>query len=192
MVATTSARDRLVSATIEQLTLQGYAGTSVKTICSSSEATIGSLYHHFPGGKDELVAVALRAAGEENLTRFYRHFLPAPDLASGARAFFTAAATDLVAANWRQPCPVASVAAEVSSSHPALRDVCADIINGWIEAGTSQFTERGLADDRARTAVVLALTTLEGAFILARTMRSTKPLEDAGELLANLLSGGSQ
>ncbi|WP_280313224.1 TetR/AcrR family transcriptional regulator, partial [Nocardia abscessus] len=59
----TSTRERLVTATAELMRTQGYAGTSVKQITVAARAPMGSLYHHFPEGKPQIAAAALRTSG---------------------------------------------------------------------------------------------------------------------------------
>ncbi|WP_280305194.1 TetR/AcrR family transcriptional regulator, partial [Nocardia abscessus] len=59
----TSTQERLVTATAELMRTQGYAGTSVKQITVAARAPMGSLYHHFPEGKPQIAAAALRTSG---------------------------------------------------------------------------------------------------------------------------------
>ena len=59
----TSTRERIVDASAILLRRQGYAATGVKQIVAEAEAPFSSLYHFFPGGKDELTAAAIRSSG---------------------------------------------------------------------------------------------------------------------------------
>ena len=59
----TDTRQRLVTAGADLFRHQGYAGTGVKQIVTAAQAPFGSMYHHFPGGKEELGAEAIRSSG---------------------------------------------------------------------------------------------------------------------------------
>jgi AcrR family transcriptional regulator len=179
-----STRDRLVTATAELLRRQGYSATSVKQITAAARAPIGSLYHHFPDGKPQVAAAALRTAGAA-----YAELLPLlldehDDLRTAVPAAFAAAAETIEQADWLNMCPVATVAGEIADSDPGLRAVAAEVIGDWIERGTSYFAGRGLDDRAARELTMAVLSTLEGAFVLSRTLRSAEPLHAAGRALA--------
>ena len=62
-----------------------------------------------------------------------------------------------------------------------MRQACADVFNAWIEGGTERFVTEGLPRDQARALVIQMLGALEGAFVLSRALRSTEPVELAGE-----------
>jgi AcrR family transcriptional regulator len=168
----------------ELLRVQGYAATGLQQLARASEAPIGSIYHHFKGGKREVAAAALRETGAA-----YIQLLPAlldahADLATGIEAAFAAAAEDVATTGWANMCPVGTVAGEIADTEPELRAVAAEVVGSWVDRGTAYFTARGLAPADARSAVYAVLTALEGAFILARTQRSTEPLLAAGRAVA--------
>ncbi|MGQ4615243.1 LmrA/YxaF family transcription factor [Nocardia sp. R7R-8] len=176
----TSTRERLITAMAELLRTQGYAGTSVKQITVAARAPMGSLYHHFPGGKPELAAAALRTSGAAYLQLLPLLFDAHDDLREAIPAAFAAAAEQIEHTGWINMCPVGTVAGEVADSEPVLRDVAAEVITSWISEGTDYFIRRGLSAADARDLVLAVLTSLEGAFVLSRTLRSTEPLLAAG------------
>jgi hypothetical protein len=81
-------------------------------------------------------------------------------------------------------CPVASVAAEVADTVEELRDTTASVFSGWVDGGSAYFAARGLDASQARDVTLALIGALEGAFILARTLRDTEPLLAAGRALA--------
>src|SRR4051794_36716699 len=109
-------RERFVSAGAELLRRQGYNATGVKQIVAEAEATLGSLYHFFPGGKEELGAEAVRVSGALYELLLPAVFDPAPDVVSGVRAFFAGAGEHLEQSDYADACPIAAVALEVSSA----------------------------------------------------------------------------
>lgn len=184
----TDTRDRLVTAMTELLRTRGYSGTSVKQITLAANAPMGSLYHHFPGGKPELAAVALRTAGAAYGQLVPLLLDPHPDLGEAVPAAFTAAAEQIEQTGWINMCPVGTVAGEVADTEPELRAVAAEVMTAWIEEGTAYFAGRGLSREAAREFIVALLTALEGAFVLSRTLRSTEPLHTAGRAMSARLA----
>src|SRR5215212_10665074 len=176
----TNTKDRLVGASAELFRRQGYSGTGVKQILAEASAPFGSLYHHFPGGKEELGAETIRRSGYLYGMLFAEIVAPAPDLLTGVGDFFAGAARTLVETDYADACPIATVALEVSSVSEPMREACADVFNAWIAGATERFAQEGLDRDRARAHALHFLTALEGAFVLARALRSTEPLEAAG------------
>jgi AcrR family transcriptional regulator len=175
----TGTRQRIVDASAELLRRQGYNATGVKQIVEEAKAPFGSLYHFFPGGKEQLGAEAVRASG-----KLYEQLIPAvfdqaPDPVTGTRMFFAGAAQHLVETDYEDACPIATVALEVSSVSEPLREACAEVFESWIAAGSER-----MSGERARELTIAMLCALEGAFVLARAMRTTEPLEIAGELMA--------
>ncbi len=178
-------RDRIVGASAELFGRQGYNATGVKQIVTEAKAPFGSLYHFFPGGKEQLGAEAIGTSGAMYELLIGSVFGPAPDLLTGVRRFFAGAADHLVETDFEDACPIATVALEVSSSSEVLREACAGVFESWIEAGTDMYLERGtLSREQARELTIAMIAALEGAFVLARVLRSTEPLLLAGELVA--------
>jgi AcrR family transcriptional regulator len=178
-------KERIVSASAELFRQQGYTGTGVKQIVSAAQAPFGSVYHFFPGGKEELGAAAIQASGELYAQLIPAVFDAAPDLVSGVRAFFAGAAEHLQDSGYTDACPIATVALEVSSSSEPLRLACAEVFETWVAAGTERFTDAGLASASARELAIGLIAALEGAFVLARAARSIEPLHVAGAQVAD-------
>jgi AcrR family transcriptional regulator len=174
-----STRERIVDASAELFRRQGYAATGVKQIVTEAQAPFGSLYHFFPGGKEELGAEAIRASGAIYAQLIPAVFDAAPDVVTGVRMFFAGAAAHLEETDYEDACPIATVALEVSSSSETMREACAEVFESWIADGAAR-----LPDDRARELAIAMIAALEGAFVLARALRTTEPLEVAGELVA--------
>jgi AcrR family transcriptional regulator len=180
----TTTRDRIVDASAELFRRQGYAATGVKQIVDEAKAPFGSIYHHFPGGKEQIGAEAIRVSG-----KLYEQLIPAvldvaPDPVTGVRMFFAGAAQHLVETDYEDACPIATIALEVSSSSETMREACAEVFESWVTAGAERYPV-----ENARELTIAMLAALEGAFVLARAWRSTEPLEVAGEMVARAVEG---
>jgi len=174
-------KERILDSSGELFRRQGYMGTGVKEILAEAGAPFGSLYHHFPGGKAELGAETVRRSGFLYGLLLGEFAGPEVELAEGIRAFFAGAAETLVETDYADACPIATVALETASTDEELRRACADVFNAWIEGGTERFAMAGIPRPQARTLVIQMLAALEGAFVLSRALRTTEPVELAGD-----------
>ncbi len=183
-----STKERLVAAGAELFSRQGYSATGVKEITTVAGAPFGSMYHHFPGGKEQLGADAIRSSGAMYGLLIGVVFDPAPDLVTGVRDFYRLAGVNLRETGWADACPIATVALEVSSTSDPMRDACAEVFEGWLQTAVPRFTRYGIAEDRARELAIAFVCQLEGAFVLCRAMRTTEALDVAGELMATVVA----
>ena len=179
-----STRESILTAAAELMRRKGYGAVGMKDIAQASGAPIGSLYHHFRGGKVQIAREALINAGH-----VYALLIPSivdgyTDLGDAVDAVFTQAAEDMAGTGFANMCPVASVAAEVADTVEELRETSASVFDGWIDGGSAYFAARELDSTQAREVTLALIGALEGAFVLARTLRSTEPLLAAGRALA--------
>ncbi|MEE2031831.1 TetR/AcrR family transcriptional regulator [Rhodococcus chondri] len=176
----TDTRDRILTAMGELMRRQGYSATGVKQVCDLAHARMGSLYHYFPHGKQQVAAESLRASGEAYIQLLPLLMDPYDDLGDAVSAFFEAGAQQIEDSGWINMCPVGTVAGEIADSEPELRAAAADIMGSWVAAGTTYFEARGLGNADARELILAILGALEGAFVLCRTLRTSEPMRAAG------------
>ncbi|HKI65692.1 MAG TPA: TetR/AcrR family transcriptional regulator [Solirubrobacterales bacterium] len=173
-------RERILYATAELFRRQGYSGTGLKQVVVEADAPFGSLYHHFPGGKQELGEEVVRMAGAFFLALVTAVYDEEQEAAASVRAVFAGAAETLEATGYEDACPIATVALEAASTDERLRCATAAVFARWTEALTERLGDRGKA-----LAVIAAL---EGAFVLCRASRSSEPMLAAGEMAAGLVA----
>lgn len=176
----TTTRERIVEHSAELFRRQGFAGTGVKQIVAEASAPFGSLYHFFPGGKEQLGEEVIRWSGAIYGQLIDAFFVAGSDPVSATRNFFAGAAETLRATDYADACPIATVALEVSSTSEPMRQACAYVFDSWIEHAAERLVEAGLPPKRSRMLAISMLSSLEGAFVLARALRSTEPVEVAG------------
>ncbi|MET0897409.1 MAG: TetR/AcrR family transcriptional regulator [Mycobacterium sp.] len=184
-----STREAILTAAAELMRRKGYGAVGMKDIVAASGAPVGSLYHHFPGGKLQIAREALVDAGVAYGMLIPTLIDPHTDLSQAIVAVFDQAGADMAALGFANMCPVASVAAETADTEEDLRQTAAAVFTGWLDGGTAYFVARGLAPEAARQLTVALVSALEGAFVLARTLRSTEPLAAAGRALAPAYRG---
>lgn len=173
-------RTRIVEASTELFRRHGYAGTGLKAIVASSTSTYGSLYHFFPGGKEELAVVALRSGGEMYRALVEAFYAENADVVAATTTFFEGAAAVVEMTGFADACPIATVALEVASTSEPMRQAAAEAFESWLSVLERRFIEAGLDQARARDVAVELFCAIEGAFLLSRTIRSTEPIKIAG------------
>ncbi|OKH69730.1 TetR family transcriptional regulator [Mycobacterium sp. SWH-M3] len=183
-----STREAILTATAELMRQKGYAAVGMKDIVAASGAPVGSLYHHFRGGKVQIAREALVNAGVA-----YGLLIPAlmsgyEDLGEAIEGVFAQAAEDMTTTGFANMCPVGTVAAETVEE---LRVTAAGVFSSWLDGGAAYFEGRGLPAELAREVTVAIIGALEGAFILARTLRDVEPLLVAGRTLGRPYRGVS-
>jgi AcrR family transcriptional regulator len=161
---------------------QGLAGTGIKQILTEAHAPYSSLYHHFPGGKDELAAAAIRMSGMQYQTLVESVWDEGPDLIGSVGAVFEEAARTLRETDFATACPIATVALEVASTNEQLRQATAEVFGAWIEAATARLESHDIPTDDARLLAMALISLLEGAFVLSQALKSTGPVESAGAI----------
>ena len=179
-------RTRILTATAELFRRQGYNGSSLKDITTRADATTGSLYHFWPGGKDELTAEVLRTTGEAYGELFEAIIAGSPDVAQGIDALFAGGADLLESTDYIDPCPIGTVAREVASTNEGLRATALTVFDGWIERGAVVFGRAGLPAVEAQELAATVVAAVEGGFIVARTSRSTDHFRATGRQLRTL------
>lgn len=180
-------RAKLTATAAELFQRQGYHATGLAQIVEESGAPRGSLYFHFPGGKEELAIAALRDAGTFWQQRIEAAIEAAPDLGAAVVAVCKLFADELAASDWQHGCPLATVALETSGSSEAVRLTCAEHFAGWERSIAARLEASGVDPEAALRMAMFSLATIEGALMLARVERSARPLEIVGEGLRSLV-----
>jgi TetR/AcrR family transcriptional repressor of lmrAB and yxaGH operons len=169
-------RTRMLEATAQLLQHQGYHGTSVSDILKESGAPRGSLYFHFPGGKNQLVVEATRANVNEFTQALRETLAKAKNPAHGVRAFVEAAATALRETGYTFGCPVAPVILDAPSGLTELSDMCQQALEEWIDLMRRSFVEAGVLNQRAYALALFVQSSIEGSLLIARAYRDPGPL----------------
>jgi AcrR family transcriptional regulator len=188
----TSTRERILDASFELFRRQGLTGTGVKQILARADAPYGSLYHHFPGGKDQLAAETIARAGEYYGRLVAGKLAEHADTVEALRAAFHDAGVTLVETDFADACPVETVALEVASTNERLRVATADVFDSWVGFLAAYLTAGGVDPDEAPSLALTILSALEGAFVLARSNRRTDALDACGDAMAKLVEAARQ
>jgi AcrR family transcriptional regulator len=156
---------------------QGYAATGLNQILDEAGVKAGSLYHHFPQGKQELAAAVVDVAGgdiELLLRRFLATGRPVADIVDRWIDLLVAG----LAGDQRDGCPIEPIATESVNASPVVREASARVFSGWCSAIEERLQADGWPVGDAKSVAVAVISLIEGALILSRIAG------DAGALIA--------
>ena len=183
---------KTLAAAVKLFRQQGYHGTALNDILAAAGSPRGSLYFHFPGGKEDIGESALTLAGEAVRQGIVR----AAEASDSTEMFLTrvarAMAADLEKSDYQEGCPIATTALETSAQSEVLGEATSAAFRKWeieISSGLERF---GMTSDEADQVATMVLSQLEGALLLARTYRSPEPLQRAEEALKLLARIGQE
>jgi AcrR family transcriptional regulator len=181
-------RERVVRATSMLMQRQGFDGTGIKQIAQEADATLGSVYHFFPGGKQQLAVAAVRH-GDREFADLLRDILDGePDPAEAVVACTRTLAEGLRDSDWVDGCPVTATALGTAGRFPDIQQAAAEAFEHWHALVFDKLRAAGICDEDAGDLAWTVINTLEGAELTAQVSRSDKPLEAAGRHLARLIT----
>lgn len=167
--------------------MRGVGATSVRELAKHTGAPLGSTYHYFPGGKEQLVTEAVTWVSDrvEQLLRDKGSALAALD------AFVDSWRRLLESTDYRASCPVLAVAAE----EPALgarsgerEPVSTAVFARWHALIGDTLEAEGLPATDAQALAWTILASVEGAVVLSRSQRSAAPLDAVAAHLRTVVS----
>ena len=180
-------KDRMVMSAALLLRERGVAGTSFAKVLEHSSTPRGSIGHHFPGGKREMVADAVRSAGGA-ASAAMRHAVERGDTPAELFAmvcgFYRRA---LVDTDFAAGCPVGNVAQEAHDDEQ-LRAAADEVFNNWRSILRGSLTAAGHDEAAADDLAELCIAGLEGALMLARVNHSPNPIDRVQRQLQSLLA----
>jgi TetR/AcrR family transcriptional repressor of lmrAB and yxaGH operons len=167
---------------------QGYAATGLNQILDQAGVKAGSLYHHFPQGKQQLAAAVVDAAGagiEKLLRRFLAGDRPVADIVDRWIDLLAAG----LAGDQRDGCPIEPIATESVNASPLVRAASARAFKGWCTAIEERLRSEGWSASDAKTVALAVISLIEGALILSRIAGDPAALHAAKPAARSLLRG---
>lgn len=180
-------RSRITRTAAALMRRRGYHATGLTEVLARSEAPKGSLYHYFPGGKEQLASEAVREGARVVTEQITAAFAANGDLAGVLRTFAHGLATGLAESGFRDGCPVATVTLDAASDSPVIAEACAAGFREWRARIAGELGRWGYAEADAVKVATLVLSAFEGALLVARATRDERPLHDVADTLGDAL-----
>jgi TetR/AcrR family transcriptional repressor of lmrAB and yxaGH operons len=178
-------RTKMLVSAAQVMRERGAAGVTIDEVLARSGAPRGSVYYHFPDGRNQILTEALRYSGDAITAMI-------DDAAGwGARAllreFVEFWVRQLSDSNFTAGCPVVAAAIGSDDDDPKLSTDAGVILGRWCTALTRAFVNDGFDDAGAASLAVTSIAALEGAIVLCRSTRSADPLRQVGDQLEFLV-----
>lgn len=181
-------RDRLIRSTSRLLRTQGYTATGLNQVMAEAQAPKGSMYFHFPGGKEELAAAAVDHFAERSTARMRRFLDEHASVADAAAAIFDSYVDHLDRTGYAEGCAVASVALDAAASHEALAEATGRAVRTWTGTLATALEAEGRPPERAHVLATLVIAGIEGTLMMAKAQQSTEPIATARDALRAILA----
>jgi TetR/AcrR family transcriptional repressor of lmrAB and yxaGH operons len=176
-------RIRMLLSAAEVMRERGAAGVTIDEVLTRSGAPRGSVYYHFPEGRNQILTEALRFAGDA-ITATIEGAQGGIPLVRNFVEFWE---RSLAESDFNAGCPVVAAAIGSADDDPALSLVAGEIFDRWRAALSRAFVADGFDDADAGSLAVTCIAALEGAVVLCRSTRSADPLRDVAQQLEFLI-----
>ncbi|MEV4682970.1 TetR/AcrR family transcriptional regulator [Streptomyces kurssanovii] len=190
--SSTPSRERIVAGAADMISRRGLSATSIREMAKHAEAPLGSTYHYFPEGKQQLATEAVRYTGEW-VARSLRKELEAGP-AAGLRAFLDLWRRIVVESDFHAGCPVLAVAIEEPPADeiPPALVAAAEVFEQWEDLLSASLREHGAEAGQAAQLSTLIVAAVEGTVAMCRAKRSAQPLDQTAEQLQALIAAATK
>jgi TetR/AcrR family transcriptional repressor of lmrAB and yxaGH operons len=179
----------MISATLRLLRRRGLHGTGLQEVLAESAAPRGSLYFHFPGGKEELVASALAVAADRGEAWIRRCLAATPTVREAFTRMLDEYAMLLESTGFGEGCPIAAVALDLGAEPGPLHVASQRALSRWAALMAERLVTEGRAADEAAVLGTTAIAAFEGALLMSRVSRDVTPLRQVAARVGALLAG---
>ncbi len=177
-------RTNMLVSAAEVMRERGAAGVTIDEVLNRSGAPRGSVYYHFPEGRNQILTEALRYAGDAITAKIDAAEVGAKVL---LRNFVEYWKTLLADSDFTAGCPVVAAAIGSADDEPALKAEAGQLLERWRASLTRAFVTDGFEEADAASLAVTSIAALEGAVILCRSAQSTEPLREVYSQLEFLI-----
>ena len=150
----------------------------------------GSMYHSFPGGKEELAAATVREVGLHGAELIRNVFASSDSVADGLATIFGALMSDLEESDFSNGCPIGVPATEAVGVSAQIQEASREVFHAWVAAYRDALIDEGWPLQDATELATVIVTAYEGSLTIARAMRSTTPIADAAAHLKARVTKG--
>ena len=175
MARHTDSRSRMIHAASELFRQRGYHATAFSNVVEESGAPRGSIYFHFPGGKQELARETAARAADEIEDIVHQAASHAHDPASLIQALAEIQVQRLEASGYCGGCAIATMVLELAPQDEQLSAEFDKVFTRWRTALVGHLRSWGVDPQRAVALADLIMAVFEGALVLSRAARSSEP-----------------
>jgi TetR/AcrR family transcriptional repressor of lmrAB and yxaGH operons len=177
----------MLATTMRLIRQQGVAATGVLQVLAEAHAPRGSLYHHFPGGKSQLVTEALQLNADQVTEALHGIVDRTPDGASAIADYADLLASELEDSGFESGCPIATAVLELGATDDVVADIGNRAFDIWRKVIGDELAQKQIDD--AENLALLCVAAMEGALLMARAKRDVAPLHEVARILGSYIDG---
>lgn len=180
-------KQKMIEVMASLLEGSGYEATGLTELGKETGTPKGSLYFHFPGGKDELTSLAIEYSGKQLNDFFLTVFGKCETPSQAIKQVFHALENRIVSSDFKKGCPIATTAMETAGKSVVVAKACQDAYNLWLKTFESYLVSNGYTPRIAKNLSFSILSLWEGALLLSKLQKSPEPLRMAEKTAESLL-----
>jgi TetR/AcrR family transcriptional repressor of lmrAB and yxaGH operons len=185
-------RARIAKVAKQLFQQRGYHGVGTAEIVAAADATKGSLYHHFPEGKERIACEVVEAIRDDVLARVDALDASGLDASALVVALAEGMAHWLEVTRYREGTLLASLAIGAVPDAPQLHRALAQALEAWRLRLGAILMRAGFRKQPARAMAQTVLAGLEGALLIARIDGNTRVVVEVGRTLGALIESGAR
>jgi len=170
-------KDRLIRTAANLFRSRGYHGVGLSELLTEANAPKGSLYHHFPKGKEELSAAAITYSGTQMLAALKKLIDKSGNPIEGLYAFFDYYIDQLEESGFKKGCPLATVSLETASGVPMVQQACKKAFDDIQNLLQQNLQMHGASKKKAEQLATLTVASFEGSLLLSKARNETTPIK---------------
>ena len=171
-----NSKDKLIKTASRLFQLQGYHATGLNQITKESGAPKGSLYYHFPDGKEQLAIESVHLTAQFVSEQIVEGLNKSSDPVKAIQYLIEGMAERFQKEGCKGGVPIASVALETALISGPLRDTCQSAYRSFQAQFTQKLVQSGFEENRAKELGIVINSMVEGAFLISFTTGNSEPL----------------
>jgi len=184
---TLSSRERIIRAARDLLEKNGYHGTGLNEIIRKGKAPKGSIYYHFPGGKEQIAAEAVLFAGRTLAEMIRVNLVKKRNAAEAIHTYVNGLSLFIAASGFRPGGPLTIISSETATTNKLLNRSCREAYSFIHEAFKEKLRDYGFPDAEASALSIGISAAIDGGIMLSRAYHSQKPLRTVARLLGKMV-----
>ena len=181
-------RERILETTASLMQKQGYCATGLNQIIKESGAPKGSLYHYFPGGKEELAVEAIQTSARQLAGTLQQSIGEMGSVAKGIPHFIREYAIYFEESGYEKGCPISTVTLETANTSEALQEASRNLYHSWCQVIIDHLVDEAWQEDEAHEMAIFMMSSFSGALVMSRAAQRIEPLEVIAKQFERILS----
>lgn len=166
---------------------KGYKGVGLNEILKTCNISKGSLYHHFPNGKEELLIACLQSLNEEITKDIVDIFNQYPTTQEATNAMISKLINNFEKEGTLTGYTFSSMVSEMATLSDPVRNACAQLYQEIQDIYMEKLEADGFSKDKAHSLALMMTASIEGGMMLCLTQKASEPLKIISQLLPKML-----